>query len=157
MGQVHAEVTLENTADRCVLEAEVRRATVDGVVDAATVTLVLPQNVVERLGLVQQGTAFVVYADERHERPLAGPVSVQIGNRSTIMDCVVGPPLTDTLIGQVVLATLDLVTDGTSGMLRPRHPDYPVLSLRLTHAPDRWTPFPGVTPGISAGSIHPNA
>ena len=38
MGQVHAEVTLENTADRCVLEAEVRRATVDGVVDAATVT-----------------------------------------------------------------------------------------------------------------------
>ena len=56
MGQVHAEVTLENTADRCVLEAEVRRATVDGVVDAATVTLVLPQNVVERLGLVQQGT-----------------------------------------------------------------------------------------------------
>ena len=39
MGQVHAEVTLENTdTDRCVLEAEVRRATVDGVVDAATVT-----------------------------------------------------------------------------------------------------------------------
>lgn len=46
-------------------------------------TLVLPQNVVERLGLQTQGAAFVTYADERREeRPLAGPVVVQIGNRS---------------------------------------------------------------------------
>ena len=122
--QVHAEVTLKNGFD------DVRRATVDGVVDVATVTLGLPRNVVERLGLQRRGTAFVVYAGERHERPLAGPVSVQIGNRSMVMDCVVGPPPPETLIGQVVLSMLDLVVDGTSGTLRPRHPDYPLLNLR---------------------------
>ena len=38
---------------------------------------------VERLGLDQQGTAVVTYADERQdERPVAGPVTVRIGNRT---------------------------------------------------------------------------
>ena len=67
-------------------------------------TLLLPQNVVERLGLQTQGTALVTYADERHEeRPLAGPVVVQIGNRSMTMECIVAPPLSEVLIGRVVL------------------------------------------------------
>ena len=99
MGEIHSNVTLENTEDRAVVnrghgqEADVRRATIDGIVDTGAVTLVLPQNVVERLGLEQQGTAFVTYADERREeRPLAGPVNVRIGNRGMVTNCVVGPP-----------------------------------------------------------------
>ena len=44
-----------------------RRSTVDGLVDTGAVTLVLPQNVVERLGPEQQETAFVTCADERRE------------------------------------------------------------------------------------------
>ncbi len=94
-------------------------------------TLVLPQNVVERLGLEQRGTAFVTYADERREeRPLAGPVTVRIGNRSMSTDCVVGPPLSEPLIGQVVLETLDLIADCTNRTLTPRYPDYPLLKLK---------------------------
>ena len=73
MGEIHADVTLENAVDRGYFrrgdraEADIRRATVDGIVDTGAVTLVLPQNVVERLGLEPQGTAFVTYADERRE------------------------------------------------------------------------------------------
>ena len=69
MGEIHADVTLENAGDREYFrrgdraEADIRRATVDGIVDTGAVTLVLPQNVVERLGLATQGTAFVAYAD----------------------------------------------------------------------------------------------
>ena len=112
-------------------ESEVRQSTIDGIVDTGAVTLVLPQNVVERLGLEQQGTAFVTYADERREeRPLAGPVSVQIGNRSMITNCVVGPPLSEPLVGQVVLETLDLIADCTKRTLTPRYPDYPLLKLK---------------------------
>ena len=74
--------------------------------------LVLPQNVVERLGLETRRTVIVTYADERREeRPLAGPVTVQIGNRSMSTDCVVGPPLSEPLIGELVLAALHLIAD----------------------------------------------
>ena len=137
MGEIHADVTLENAGDREYFrrgdraEADIRRATVDGIVDTGAVTLVLPQNVVERLGLATQGTAFVTYADERREeRPLAGPVGVQIGNRSMTMECVVGPPLSEVLIGQVVLERLDLIADCTKRTLTPRYEDYPLLKLK---------------------------
>ena len=137
MGEIHTEVTLENTDDRAYVrrgdrdESEIRHTIVDGIVDTGAVTLVLPQNVVERLGLEQQGTAFVTYADERRdERPLAGPVTVRIGNRSMTTNCVVGPPLSEALIGQVVLETLDLIADCTQRTLSPRYPDYPLLKLK---------------------------
>ena len=137
MGEIRSNVKLENTVDRGVFdrgrgeERAIRGATVDGVVDTGAVTLVLPQNVVERLGLEQQGTAFVTDADERREeRPLAGPVSVQIGDRTMITNCVVGPPLSEALIGQVVLEMLDLIADCTKRTLTPRYPDYPLLKLK---------------------------
>ena len=66
MGEIRANVTLENTADRNVfdrghgLESDIRRTTVDGLVDTGAVSLVLPQDIVERLGLDQQGTAVVM-------------------------------------------------------------------------------------------------
>ena len=110
MGEIRANVTLENTADRNVfdrghgLESDIRRTTVDGLVDTGAVSLVLPEDIVERLGLGQQGTAVVTYADERQdERPLAGPVTVQIGNRAMITNCIAGPGQSEPLIGQVVL------------------------------------------------------
>ena len=137
MGEIRADVTLENPGDRAVVdrgygqESDIRRSTIDAIVDTGAVTLVLPQNVVERLGLEQRGTAFVTYADERREeRPPAGPVTVQIGNRSMSTDCVVGPPLSEPLIGQVVLETLDLIADCTNRTLTPRYPDYPLLKLK---------------------------
>ena len=139
MGEIHSEVTLENTFDRGMVEggyrneADVRHATVDGIVDTGAVSLVLPQNVVERLGLRQQGTAFVTYADERREeRPLAGPVTVRIGSRDMVTNCVVGPPLSEPLIGQVVLEMLDLIADCTNRTLMPRYPDYPLLKLKAS-------------------------
>ena len=149
MGEIRSDVTLENTLDRGVFdrghgeEADIRRSTVDGIVDTGAVTLVLPQNVVERLGLGQQGTAFVTYADERRdERPLAGPVTVRIGNRAMITNCVVGPPLSEPLIGQVVLETLDLIADCTNRTLTPRYPDYPLLKLKRQAGPGRTGPSP---------------
>lgn len=70
MGAIVASMELENAGDRGMSvqglrdEAAVRRTRVDGIVDAGGVTLVLPQNVVERLGLATQRTVIVTYADE---------------------------------------------------------------------------------------------
>ena len=137
MGEINASVVLENPGDRDYFrrgygqESDVRRSTVDAIVDTGAVMLVLPQNVVERLGLEQRGTVMVTYADERQdERPIAGPVTVWIGNRSLNTDCIVGPPLSEPLIGQVVLETLDLIADCANRTLEPRFPDYPLLKLK---------------------------
>lgn len=106
MDAVVASMELENAVDRGVSaqglrdESTVRRTRVDGIVDTGAVTLVLPQNVVERLGLATQRTVIVTCADERkEERPVAGPVTVRTGDRFMSTDAIVGPPLSEPLIG----------------------------------------------------------
>jgi len=144
MGEIRAHLTLENAVDRGYCdrgdraESDVRRTTLDGLVDTGAVSLVLPGDVVERLGLEQQGTAVVTYADERQdERPLAGPVTVRIGNRAMRTDCIVGPAHSEPLIGQVVLEMLDLIADCANHTLAPRHPDHPVLKVKAARTRPR--------------------
>ena len=47
-------------------------------------------------------------------------------------DCIVGPPLSEPLIGRIVLAALDLVADCGTRTLgpRPESPDRPLLKLK---------------------------
>ena len=139
MGEIVASMKLENAEDRGGVrqglrdESTIRRATVDGVVDTGAVMLVLPEDVVGRLGVATLRKVVVTYADERRElRPVAGPVTVQIGDRGMITECIVGPPLSEPLIGQIVLEALDLVADCHNRTLgpRPESPDYPLLKLK---------------------------
>jgi|SRR5919197_4550408 clan AA aspartic protease len=139
MGEVNVEVELENALDRERLQLgeisaeRVRSARVQTLVDSGAVMLVLPQDLVEALGLREVGKAIVTYADERkEERPLAGVVTVRVGNRTTSLNCVVGPPNSEPLLGQVVLETMDLLVDCTGGRLvpRPESPFLPLLKLK---------------------------
>ena len=79
MGEIVASMKLENAEDRGVVRrglsdvSTIRSATVDGVVDTGAVMLVLPEDVVGRLGLATQREVVVTYADERKEtRPGRG-------------------------------------------------------------------------------------
>ena len=71
MGEIVTRVELENPGDRVLAErgfgqeSQVRRSNVDAVVDTGAVMLVLPRNLVERLGLEKQRTVVVTVADER--------------------------------------------------------------------------------------------
>ena len=139
MGEIVASMELENAVDREVVrrglrdESTVRRATVDGVVDTGAVMLVLPKDVVDRLGLETQREVAVTCANEYKEtRQVAGPVTVHIGDRFMISDCIVGPPSSEPLIGQIVLGALDLVADCGNRTLgpRPESPDRPLLKLK---------------------------
>ena len=139
MGEIVASMALENTVDRDNAsdglrdESTVRRATVDGVVDTGAVMLMLPEDVVGRLGLRTRRQVTVTYANEyRERRQVAGPVTVHIGDRFMIADCIVGPPSSEPLIGQVVLESLDLVADCANRTLgpRPESPDRPLLKLK---------------------------
>ena len=139
MGEIVVEAELENPLDRGYFErgqgqeSDIRRTIVSAVVDTGAVMLMLPQNVVERLGLNVRRTVIVTYADERkEERPVAGPVTVRLCGRFMSIDCVVGPPLSEPLIGQVVLESLDLIAECRNQTLapRPESPDYPLLKLK---------------------------
>ena len=136
MGEIVVSVGLENYVDRSNARSgfrtePVRCARVDGVVDTGAVMLVLPRNVVERLGLDPLRTAVVTYADERRdERPVAGPVAIEVCDRFMVTECVVGPPSSEALIGQIVLEALDLIADCANRTLTPRTPDYPTLKLK---------------------------
>ena len=136
MGEIVVNVGLENFVDRTMVrrgisQEPVRRTRVDGIVDTGAVMLVLPQNVVERLGLEQLRTAVVTYADEcKEERPVAGSVTIEVCDRFMVTECIVGPPFSQPLIGQVVLEMLDLIPEPTNRTLGPRMPDYPLLNLK---------------------------
>ena len=137
MGEIAVSAKLENAGDRVAFEqgyhdeSRIRNTAVTGIVDTGAVTLVLPQNVVERLGLKTRRTVVVTYADDRkEERPVAGPVTIEVCDRFMSTDCIVGPPLSEPLIGQVVLESLDLIADCAKQTLLPRTPDYPLLNLK---------------------------
>lgn len=136
MGEIRTSVTLENTSDRDRVydgygrEVEVRRTTVDGIVDTGAVNLVVPEEIARELGLRHRRTRTVIYADERREERPVGLVTIEIGNLSTETECIIGPPGSQILIGQVVLEVLDLIADCKNRTLVPRHPEGPLLALR---------------------------
>ena len=136
MGEIRTNVTLENRDDRGAVdlglrvEADVRRTTVEGVVDTGAVSLVVPEEIATELGLRRWGTRAVVYADERREERPVTDVTIEIGDLATRTEAIVGPKGSEVLIGQVVLEMLDLVADCRNRTLTPRHPEGPILALR---------------------------
>ena len=138
MGEIVVDIGLENAGDRELAkagylpEADVRRVTVKAVADTGTVMLALPEDVVERLGVPVVGSVACAYTDgRRDDRPVAGPVTVRIGDRWMPANCVVVPTGTDPLVGQVIMGQLDLVADCVTQTLgpRPESPDRPLLRL----------------------------
>lgn len=139
MAEIVVTVQLENAVDRALQrrgtlpENQIRQLTLQAAVDTGAVMMVLPQDVVHKLGLTTQRTVLVRYADERtEERPVAEIVTLTIGDRAMTTECIVGPPLSEPLIGQIVLERLDLLADCQHRRLipRPESPYYPLLKLK---------------------------
>jgi len=140
MGDVYVEIILENFRDRVLSESgyletgKVRAEKVKVLADSGCTILALPQDLVERLGLtIKREGVIVTYADERKEtRPVAGTLTVRVDDRSMETDCVVNPPASEPLLGQIILERLDLLVDCKEGKLvpRPESPYLPMLKLK---------------------------
>jgi len=139
VGEVKVQVDLENYDDRVLADrghlqpSGVRSQVVEVMADTGAVMLMLPQDLVEALGLTVRRKVIVTYADERREeRDVAGVVTVKAGNRSMQTSCVVGPPGSEPLLGQIVLEEMDLLVDSTERRLvpRPESPYLPTLKLK---------------------------
>jgi len=139
MGEVRVDLELENYDDRVVAtrgllpQDSVRTARVNALVDSGARMLVLPEEIVEALGLNYQGTVQVTYADERKEqRPVAGVVTVRVCNRRAEVSVIVGPRGSETLLGQIPLEVMDLVIDCANERLvpNPASPDMPGMKIK---------------------------
>lgn len=139
MGEIRVKVRLENRDDRVLSKAghlpasSVRVQEVEAVVDTGAVMLLLPQDLVENLGLEKIGQVIVSLADEQKiELDRAAGLSVTIAGRTMQADCLVGPPGCEPLISQIILEELDLISDPVRKTLvvRPESPFLPTLKLK---------------------------
>lgn len=138
MVEVRVQLRLENAGDRILADAghldasAVRDASVEALVDTGAVMALLPQDLVERLGLPTKGSIIVTLANEqRVELPRARHLSLAIGDREMDTDCLVGPPQCEPLVGQLVLERLDLIVDPLQRTVTPRPESQFLPSLKL--------------------------
>jgi predicted aspartyl protease len=139
MGEVRAKVRLENHDDKVLHAAgkvpkkRLRARTIEAVVDMGAVLTLLPQDLVEALGLeVFDRTVVQLANDQKIELSVAGPVTLTVAGRAMMTDCLVGPPGCEALLGQIVMERLDLIVDPARRTLtvRPESPYKPTLKLR---------------------------
>ena len=141
MGEIRVKVLLENHDDRVLwkrgvlAEKDIRGREIEAVADTGAVMTLLPQDLVETLGLEITGRVVVALAnDQRIELNKAGTFSLTVAGRTMITGCLVGPPGCEPLIGQIVLEELDLIADSLRRTLtpRPESPYLPTLKLKRT-------------------------
>jgi hypothetical protein len=139
VGEVRTSAVLENGVDAGLVDrgmldpSAVRRVQADMLVDADAVNVLLPQDMVEALGLDLRGKTVVTLANDQNvEMPFAGPLLFTTVGRTMFTDCLVGPPKCEPLLGQIVLERLDLIVDPNKRRLtvRPESPFLPTLKAK---------------------------
>lgn len=136
MGAVRVQVKLTNAVDeelvsRGLLNPGLLRVhESQALIDSGATRTVIPNSIVQELGLRVWGQEIAQYADGRQEAVgLTGPVIIEVLERKTIESALVTG--NEVLIGQTALETLDLLIDCKNQRLipNPAHPDYPVFRV----------------------------
>jgi clan AA aspartic protease len=137
MGEVRVKAKLTNAVDEDLVRrgmlqpAQVRTYEADALVDTGAVRMILPQHVVDRLGLAVRGQRVAEYADGRKDVVnVTGPLAIELEGRDTLEEALVLGD--EVLIGQTVLEKLDLFVDCQRQRLvpNPAHPDQPVTKVK---------------------------
>jgi clan AA aspartic protease len=109
----------------------VRTYEADAMVDTGAVRMIVPQHVLERLGVGTNRGAVAEYADGRKDAVrVSDGITVDIMGRLTLDEALVLGD--EVLIGQTVLEKLDLLVDCHEQRVvpNPAHPDQPVSKVK---------------------------
>jgi len=121
---------IENAAQGIIKPEQIRSIEVKGLLDTGSHLLVIPNWVVEKLGLRKIDEISVQYADRRVDRlPVYSPVRVEINKRHTVVEPVVGNS-DKVLICNRIIEAMDFMIDSVTGEVKPRHPEF---DLPLAH------------------------
>src|SRR5262245_26400889 len=132
LGRFSVEFEVANNDDLALVRRglltpdQVRRETIRGVVDSGVAKLVLPQAVVERLGLRLGDMIHVRDADGRLvQRRVAEGVFLKLLGREDTFAAIIEPRRQYARIGRIVLQALDLLVDSQTQRVLPRDPHGP--------------------------------
>ncbi len=93
---------------------------VDAAIDTGATLLVLPQDLVEELGLTKIRDVRVRYGNNSVEaKGVYGAVTLDLKGRRGIFEALAEAPGSEPLVGQVVLECLDLTVDPRTPRVRP--------------------------------------
>ena len=136
VGRFSVDIEVANSGDLTLVRRgllppdQVRRETIQGLVDSGATKLVLPQAVVDRLGLPLGDAVNIRDADGRQSRrKQAKGVFAQVLGRDGTFTAIVEPKRDTALIGAIVLEDLDLLVDCTDQRLVPRDPSGPLSEI----------------------------
>lgn len=133
MGKVTEKVKITN-----VFEPS-KSIEIDALVNTGATMVVLPQDIVQQLGLRRVREVKVRYADNRVEmKPVYRAVIMQILGREGTFDVIGEEENSQPLIGQVVLEVLDLVVDPRTRKLMPNpaSPETPMIDIFVATSPE---------------------
>ena len=137
MGQVQIPVKITNSLDEMLVRrgqldpSKVRHCEVQALVDTGAISCVLPQSLVESLGLAHAFDYEVQYANGHTEKvDVTEPVLMEILGRKVYEECLILGDIV--LIGQTALEMTDLLVDCRRGQVvpNPAHPNNPVIMIR---------------------------
>jgi clan AA aspartic protease len=137
MGEMRVKAKLTNAVDEALVRRgmltlqQVRTYEANALVDTGAVRTILPQHVVDRLGLAVRGQRVAEDADGHKDVvSVTGPLIIDLEGRDTLEEALVLGD--EVLIGQTVLEKLDLFVDCQHQRLvpNPAHPDQPVTKVK---------------------------
>jgi clan AA aspartic protease len=130
-GLVYADIELISSDDLAlyrrgyIKEEEVRRLTVNALVDSGAYMLAVNETVKAQLGLPVLDKQMATLADEsKIEVEIVGPVEVRFENRSTTVRAVVLSGDAEIILGSIPMEDMDVLTDPKQQKLvvNPAHP-----------------------------------
>jgi len=130
MGEVSAEITLKNAADLVrvsdgnITEQNVRSITVTALVDTGATTLVISENLRQKLGLAVVGSRTVTLAGgSKTSCGIAEPVQICWKDRTSLLRPWIVPDEDEVLLGVLPLEEMDLIVDPVNRSLAGAHGD----------------------------------
>jgi len=130
MGEVSAEITLKNVADLIMAgkghieEQNIRSVTVTALVDTGAMTIVISENLRQKLGLAVVGSRTVTLAGgSKSSCAIAEPVQISWKDRTSLIRPWVMPDEDDVLLGVIPLEEMDLIVDPVNRSLAGAHGD----------------------------------
>jgi len=118
MGIVRTTITLKNARDvfkaedGLIKEPEIRQTTVNAIVDTGAWTLVINEEIREKLGLSITRTDSGTLADGKQTiYNVAGPLEVRWKDRFVICEALILPDAEDVLLGAIPLEAMDLIVN----------------------------------------------
>jgi clan AA aspartic protease len=128
MGLVYTEITLKNARDvddvlrGLMREDEVRSVMVKALVDTGAGTLVINEEISQKLGLDAESMRQSTLADgTKHIYKRMQPVRVYWENRDSICKPAMIPGADEVLLGAIPLEDMDLIVDPRNEKLIGRH------------------------------------